>query len=140
MNGLTKAECLRIEDEARRAVGRVYDCSPENRKIRIGGAGAVHEFDIYAENVVVGGVSTSPLKIGQNNRNTAGTDRASRELLWLLLWPGRETRIHVLTDKAHAQWLFGQFRGVAFPHAITIYHYDCANHALSQVGTLASHA
>jgi hypothetical protein len=138
MSGLTKAECLRIEDDARRAIGRMYGCSPECRKIRLGKAGAIHEFDIYSANVVIGGVSTSPLTIGQNNRNTGGTDRASRELLWLSLWPGNETRVHVLTDRALAQWLYAQFRGVAFPYAITIYHYDLASDVLNQVGTMAS--
>ena len=134
----TKADCLNIEDAARKAIGQMYACSPECRKLRVGSSGAVHEFDIYAENVVVGGVSTSPLTIGQSNRNTGGTDRASRELLWLSLWPGREARIHVLTDRALAQWLCNQFRGVLFPRTLTIYHYDCASGLLDRIGALAS--
>jgi hypothetical protein len=136
MNSLTKANCLRIEDDARRAVGRMYGCCPERRRIRVGSAAAIHEFDIYSENIVIGGVSTSPLKTSGQNRNTGGTDRACRELLWLSLWSGRETRIHVLTDGMLAQWLVAQFRGIAFPHEITIFHYACAADLLRQTGTL----
>ena len=48
----------------------------------------IHEFDIYADGIVIGGVSTSPLKTGGGTSNTGGCDRACSELLWLSLWPG----------------------------------------------------
>jgi len=135
----TKADRLSVEDAARRAVGRIYGCCPERRNVRVGNAGAVHEFDIYAENVVIGGVSTSTLKTSGQNRNTGGTDRACHELLWLSLWSGCESRIHVLTDMPLAQWLYGRFNGVAFCHEISIYHYDAASDVLRKIGSLASH-
>lgn len=138
MNKLSKAECLAIEAAARTAVGRTYCCSPACRKIRIGKTGPVHEFDIYADNVVIGGVSTSPLKTSPGSRNTGGCDRACSELLWLSLWQGNETRVHVLTDKALAEWLVQRYEGAIFPNSITIYHYDHPSDALHQVGILAS--
>jgi len=137
MNKLNKAECLVIEAAARSAVGRTYRCSPVCRKIRVGKTGPIHEFDIYAEGIVIGGVSTGTLKTSGGNANTGSCDRACSELLWLSLWQGRESRIHVLTNSALADWLVRHFMGAVFPHSITVYHYDCPNLALRQVGILA---
>jgi hypothetical protein len=115
----------------------MYGCSPVCRNIRVGDAGASHEFDIYAENIVIGGVSTGTLKTSGQNRNTGSCDRACSELLWLSLWPGCESRVDVLTDRAIADWLVVRhFKGVAFPCSITIYHYNCADDTLHQIGIL----
>lgn len=134
----TKAECLEIEAAARNAVGRKYSCTPTRRTVRLGAQGPCHEFDIYAQDVVIGGVSTSPLKTGGGSSNTGGRDRACSELLWLLLWPGVERRIHVLTDRSMADWVVRCFRGAEFPNSITIYHYDCSRDDLVEVGLLNS--
>lgn len=133
---MTKAECLAIEHAACVAVGRAFNCTPRSYKVPFPNSGASHEFDIYAAGVVIGGVSTSPLTIGAGNRNTGGCDRACSELLWLVLWPGNETRIHVLTDLALAKWLVGRYQEIPFPHPITIYCYDRALDALAKVGSL----
>ncbi|MBI4443222.1 MAG: hypothetical protein HY649_07590 [Acidobacteria bacterium] len=133
---MTKAERLAIETRARSAVGREYHCSPVSRNTRVGERGPVHEFDVYAEGIVIGGISTSPLKTGGGNSNTGGCDRACAELLWLLLRPGPEARIHVLTDRPMAEWLVNRFRGATYPHPITIYHYDVSCDALTKMGVL----
>jgi len=141
MNRPTKADRLRVEDAARKAIGRMYSCSPVHGNIPIGDAGAIHEFDIYAENTVIGGVSTGTLKTSGQNRNTGSCDRACSELLWLSLWPGHESRVHVLTDKALAQWLVDRhFKGVVFPRSITVYHYSCTDDTLHQIGVLGGAA
>ena len=140
MHVATKEDRLRIEAAARKAIGRIYRCSPECRDICLGSAGTTHEFDVYAENAVIGGVSTGTLKTSGQNRNTGSCDRACCELLWLSLWSGCETRVHVLTDKTLAQWLLNHFEGVVFPYAITIYHYECGSDALHQIGILGSQA
>lgn len=138
MSEATKEDRLRIEAAARNAVGRMYSCSPVRRKIPVSENGPLHEFDIYAEKVVIGGVSTSPLNTSGANRNTGGCDRAERELFWLSLWQGPETRIHVLTDRPLAEWLVNRaFKGAVFPFSITIYHYDCLADALHEIGILA---
>lgn len=133
---MTKAECLAIEAAARIAVGREYGCAAVSRKARLGDHGPFHEFDVYSEGVVIGGVTTSPLKTGGGSPNTGGCDRACSELLWLSLWPGTETRIHVLTDRPLAAWLLSRFRGAGFPHRIIIYHYESTRDTLAPVGAL----
>lgn len=133
---MTKAERLAIEKAARAAVGRKFGCDPQGCSVRFPGGKPVHEFDVYADGVVIGGVSTSPLTTGGGSRNTGGCDRACSELLWLSLWPGTEERVHVLTDLQLAEWLVNRYRGAVFPRPITIYHYDQYNDKLAEVGTL----
>jgi len=133
---MTKAECLAIESAARAAVGRAFNCTPKSYNISFPNSGASHEFDVYVAGLVIGGVSTSPLTTGGGNRNTGGCDRACSELLWLVLWPGNETRVHVLTDRALADWLVKRYQGIPFPHPITIYYYELALDALAEVGIL----
>jgi hypothetical protein len=131
---MSKAVRLEIESAARVAAGRQFNCAPVSSKLAFPNGGALHEFDIFAQDILIGGVSTSPLKVGKGSPNTAGCDRASSEVLWLSLWPGPENRIHVLTDMPLAKWLGNRYRGIQFPHQITIFHYDQAHDALSQVG------
>ena len=133
---MSKAEKLAIESAARAAVGRQFSCAPVRSDLAFPNGGASHEFDIYVESVLIGGVSTSPRKVGARNVNTAECERASSEVLWLSLWPGPENRIHVLTDVPMAKWQANRYRGIPFPHRITIYHYDQRRDALSQVGVL----
>jgi hypothetical protein len=132
-NSNAKTEKLAIEAAARSAVKRAYHCDAICRSLRVGNTVGLHEFDRYAEGIVIGGVSISPLKTDGGNTNTGGCDRACAELLWLSLWPGTETRIHVLTDRALADWLINQFGGANFPNRITICHYDRATGALAEV-------
>ena len=135
---MNKAECLAIEAATRAALGRELQCVSESRHVQFPNGGPSHEFDVYAEGVIIGGVTTSPLTTGGGSRNTGGCDRACSELLWLTLWPGNEQRVHVLTDRPLAEWLVKRYRGVSFPHPITIYHYDCSRDAVSQVGVLGA--
>jgi hypothetical protein len=135
---MSKTERLAIEAVARSAVGREFGCAAACRNIPLAERGPVHEFDVYAQGVVIGGVSTSPLKTGGGNSNTGGCDRACSELLWLSLWPGPEARIHVLTDRPLANWLVSRFRGAVFPHQITIYFYDHPCDRLTQIGMLSA--
>jgi len=134
---MKKAECLQIESAARQAIGRQYSCSPISRSLCCGEGGRVrHEFDIYAEGILIGGVSTSPPKNKSGSSNTGGQDRASAALLWLELWRGTEKRIHVLTSKPMADWLVAHFQGALFRNPITIYHYDQHADVLHEVGRL----
>jgi len=107
---MTKADRLKIESEAREAVNTLFGCSAVNQRISFGANGPKHEFDIYEKHTIVGGVSTSPYRVGKGSINTGGKDRAASELLWLTLWPGNEKRIHVLTCANMANWLFHHFR------------------------------
>ena len=138
MTKLTKADCLRVEAAARSAVGRVYKCTPVCATMPISEHGPNYEFDIYSDGVLVGGVSTGTLKTSGGNANTGSCDRACSELLWLSLWQGCETRIHVLTDRPLAEWLVRRFTGAVFPHSITVFHYDCSGNGLLQIGILSA--
>ena len=133
---MTKAERLEIEDKARLAAGRAFRCSPIRDSRPIGSDGQFHEFDIFCRDVVVGGVTTSPLSTGGGNRNTGGCDRAASELLWMTLWPGSEVRVHVLTDKPLAERLVRRYRTADFPHPISIYHFDIGANKLDRIGIL----
>lgn len=133
---MTKGERLKIEETACAAVGRLLHCRPQRKRTTFGTNGPTHEFDIYLENVVVGGVSTSTAKTSGGNSNTGGIDRACSELLWLTLWPGKERRIHVLTDRDLAQKLVDRFRGANFPSTITIYQYRPQADLLVEIGTV----
>jgi hypothetical protein len=132
----SKVERLNVEALARRSIGSAFGCQPQCARVPFPNGGATHEFDIYAPGLLIGGVSTAPLTVGANSRNTGGCDRACSELLWLSLWPGSEARVHVLTDKALAAWLCKRYKAIPFPHPITIYHYDRATDALAKIGTL----
>lgn len=133
---MTKAQRLAIEAAARAAAGRKYGCSPVRRTAGLGHRGPSREFDIFCKGVVVGGVTTSPLKTSGGNYNTGGCDRACSELLWLTLWPGNESRIHIMTDRVLADWLHTRYKGAAFPFPVTIFHYDRASDKLARVGVL----
>lgn len=113
-----------------------FKCEPVCQRIPFPNSGPMHEFDIYAAGKLIGGVSTSPLKTSGGGWNTGGFDRACSEHLWLSLWPGTEQRIHVLTDKPLAEKLVSRYRGAAFPHVISVYHYASQANVLSLVGTL----
>ena len=62
-----------------------YSCDASKKTLPIGAQGGKHEFDLYEEGKVIGGISTSPWKTSNNNNNIGGQDRVSTELLWLIL-------------------------------------------------------
>lgn len=135
---MTKSECLVIEAEARDAVSNLFGgIAVKNARISLGSENVTHEFDIYAKDLLIGGVSTSPLKTSGGKSNTGGRDRACSELLWLSLWSGKESRIHVLTDRALAEWLVTRYKGISFPSKIDIYFYNIESKILIKVGMLS---
>ncbi|WP_162934950.1 hypothetical protein [Pseudomonas cavernae] len=136
---MNKRERLKVESEARAAINLIFGgINATNSKLSFGTAHAMHEFDIYSPEHVIGGVTTSPLKTGGNNRNTGGCDRACSEILWLTLWQGNETRIHVLTDLLLAEWLVSRYKGIEFPHKIQIYHFTRSNQTATEIGVLGT--
>lgn len=134
---MTKAERLAIEAKARRAVAREFLCEVQWKRDPFPNGGPIHEFDLFAADRIIGGVTTGRKITPAGNSNTGARDRACSELLWLSLWPGSERRMHVLTDRPLADWLFSRFQRVPFPHEITIFHYDPNNDSLCRVGTIS---
>jgi len=135
---MTKAERLAIELSACKAINKLFHANASNQRIPFSVGGPSHEFDIFQEGVIVGGVSTSPLKVGKGSPNTGGKDRVASELLWLTLWPGSEKRVHVLTDKDLADWLYNTYKGASFPKPIAIYHYETSSDTLTEIGELSA--
>ena len=133
---MTKAERLIIEASARQVINGLFMANASNQRVIFSEGGPSHEFDIFQEGVIVGGVSTSPLKVGKGSPNTGGKDRAASELLWLTLWPGKEKRLHVLTDKNLADWLYRTYKGADFRYPISVYHYDRISQILTKIGVL----
>jgi len=133
---MTKAERLAIEASARKAVNRLLKSNALNQRVTFSRDGPSHEFDIFEKGVIIGGVSTSTTKVGKGTDNTGGKDRAASELLWLTLWPGEEKRLHVMTDKSLADWLYQKYKGADFRYPISIYHYDQISQILTEIGVL----
>ncbi len=137
-SNVSKAVRLNVEDAARSAIGRLLTCKPMRVRLVFPGTHSKHEFDIFEKDIVIGGVSTSALIVGNGSPNTAGCDRASSEILWLCLWPGNERRLHVLTDKLLAEWVIRRYAGITFPRNIEIFHYELQSDVLSKIGVLAA--
>lgn len=133
---MIKRERLDIESRARSAYSAKISCELSSGKLVVGVNGPLHEFDIYAEGVVIGGVSTATYNTSFGKTNTGARDRACAELLWLSLWPGRESCVHILTDMPLATWLLRRFGNAPFLKHIDIYHYDVAQDSLSLVGRI----
>lgn len=129
---------MRLEAAARAAVGRSFpEAVLEKKKVDFDyPQGPEHEFDIYAEGVVIGGVSTGTFFTAQGNANTACRDRACAELLWLMLWRGPEKRKYVATDRLMAEWLIRRFARTRFYQTIEILHYDSEQDKLVSLGHL----
>jgi hypothetical protein len=133
---MNKTERLAIEASSRQAINKLFKANASNQRVNFSDGGPSHEFDIFQEGVIVGGVSTSPLKVGKGSPNTGGKDRAASELLWLTLWPGEEKRLHVLTDRSLADWLYHTYKGADFHYLISVYHYDQFSQLLTEIGVL----
>jgi len=125
-----------IESMVRNEYNKSNNTNAQKTTLSIGHGNALHEFDIYEQNIVIGGISTSPWFNKTGSNNTGGQDRASTELLWLTLWQGSERRFHILTDEEMARRLFKKFSGAPFPHNIEIHHFEISTKMFSLVGTL----
>ena len=132
---------LQIEKNVRGAFNQLGGTKAKKVTLRFGKDAPSHEFDIYEEKKVIGGISTSPWfnKPKGSKRptnNTSGQDRAATELLWLALWQGPERRVHILTDKEMSDRLFKKFSGARFPRSVEIHHFDVTSKTFRHVETL----
>lgn len=138
MKLMTKAQRLGIEERARAAMSRQLSCRAVSKKLAVGRGGPIHEFDIFCAGVVIGGVTTGRRKTSKGNWNVSSCDRACAELLWLSLWPGEESRVHVLSDRSLAEWLLGRFASAPFSRTINVYYYDESGDSLSYLGSIGA--
>lgn len=131
-----KAERLRVEGLARDSLAAQLKCNAASAKLAVGSGGPIHEFDVFDEGIVIGGVSTGTFRTSTGKTNTASRDRAAAELLWLSLWQGDETRVHLMTDRPLADWVYQRFGRAPFPCTIDIYHYCQVSSALELIGSV----
>lgn len=129
---------LQIEAIVRNSYNSKHSCNAIKKRLDIGDQGAKHEFDLYEEGKVIGGISKSPWKnkTKKKSNNTAGQDRVSTELLWLILWPGNEKRVLVLTDLDLSEKIHKKFRGTPFPKKVYVFHFDLNNESFKEIGEL----
>ena len=75
-----------------------------------------HEFDLYQEAVVVGGISTSPWfnRTAKRTNNSGGQDRVAAELLWLHLCKSARRKVLILKEKDMADGINHRFGGSGF--------------------------
>jgi len=132
------ASRLDIEARVRESLNAGRATAAKKSVLPVGTAGASHEFDIFEENKIIGGISTSPWTNKTGSTNTGGQDRATAELLWLCLWPGQEVRILVLTDCEMAEKIYGRFAGCPFTYPIEILHFDVAVEKFTSKGILGA--
>ena len=126
---------LAIEKIVRDSYNSKHSCNAIKETLDIGAQGAKHEFDLYEKSKVIGGISTSPWKTSGYN-NTGGQDRVSTELLWLILWPGKEKRVLILTDPEMSEKIHKKFLGTPFEKKVYIFHFDLNNESFKEVGEL----
>ena len=127
-----------IEKVVRDSYNSEHSCNAIKESLDIGDQGAKHEFDLYEEGKVIGGISTSSwkMKTKKKSNNTGGQDRVSTELLWLILWPGNEKRVLILTDHEMSCKIYKKFRGTPFAKKVHIFHFDLQNAVFKKIGAL----
>ena len=128
---------LAIEKMVRDSYNSKHSCNARKKTLRIGGQGAKHEFDLYEEGKVIGGISTGRWKTKKNHNNTGSQDRVSTELLWLILWPGNEKRVLILTNLEMSKKIHKKFLGTPFAKKVYIFHFDLENKSFKKIGEFA---
>ncbi len=124
------------EIEIREHFNKQYQLNAEKRTLAIGRLSAHHEFDLFEDDKVIGGITTSPWIVGKGSNNTGGQDRVAAELLWLSLWSGNERCVMILSDREMAEKISLRFKGCTFSHQIEILFYDIAQGTFTKIGLL----
>lgn len=130
-----------IEQRVRAAFNTTHAVQTRKQRLIMPGGHARHEFDLYDEGRVIGGVSTSPwrnlAKEGKRRTyNTAGQDRATTEIFWLSHWKGAERRIHILTDEDMADKLYGRLRAIPMLSSVDVLRFNLQNDSFTVIGSL----
>lgn len=93
-----------------------------------------HEFDLYQEGVVVGGISTSPWlnRTIKRTNNSGGQDRVAAELLWLHLCNSAKRKVLILKEKDMADGINNRFGNSGFfSPAVEVWLYDSATDTIT---------
>ncbi len=130
----TRMDPALFERRARDAFNGSQGTNSQKSRVTIGKK--QHEFDLYQEGVVVGGISTSPWRnrTPKRTNNSGGQDRVAAELFWLHLCSSARRKVLILKEKDMAGGINSRFGGSGFfsptvevwlydPEADTITHY-----------------
>jgi hypothetical protein len=103
-----------FERKARDVFNRNEGTNAQKSRVTIGKK--QHEFDLYQEGVVVGGISTSPWlnRTPKRTNNTAGQDRVAAELFWLHFCDSAKRKVLILKEKDMADGINSRFGGNSF--------------------------
>jgi hypothetical protein len=90
-----------------------------------------HEFDLYQEGAITGGISMSPWvnKTAKRTNNSGGQDRVAAELLWLHLYSSAKRKVLILKEKDMADGIYHRFGGNQFfipPVEVWLFNTDVA--------------
>ena len=103
-----------FEEMAREAFNKSQGTKARKSRVSIGRV--AHEFDLYQEGVVVGGISTSPWtnRTAKRTNNSGGQDRVAAELLWLHLCKSVNRKVLILKEKDMADGINHRFGSSGF--------------------------
>lgn len=125
---------LEIEREIREAFNTCFRFESQKKVCNLGES--KHEFDVYEEEKLIGGINTSPWRNKSGTNNTGGQDRVCTELLWLTLWNGKEKRVLILTDCEMFEKILKRFKGINFSKPIEVYLYSIEKKSIVNSQTL----
>ena len=113
-----------------------FGANARKEVLSVGARGARHEFDLFEDGALIGGIGTSPWRNPSGTTNTDGRNRVEAEVLWLSLWKGNEDRFEILTDKDMATNLVQRFVGCSFPSPIQVLWCSLESTSFELVGVL----
>ncbi|NWF77939.1 MAG: hypothetical protein HXY36_05040 [Chloroflexi bacterium] len=114
-----------FERKARDAFNRNEGTNAQKSNVTVGKK--QHEFDLYEQGVVVGGISTSPWlnRTPKRTSNSGGQNRVAAELLWLHFCRSAKRKVLILKEKDMADGINNRFGGNGFfSPAIEVWLYD----------------
>ena len=114
-----------FERKARDAFNRNEGTNAQKSRVTIGKK--QHEFDLYQEGVVVGGISTSAWlnRTAKRTNNSGSQDRVTAELLWLHFCRSAKRKVLILKEKDMAYGISSRFGGNSFfSPAVEVWLYD----------------
>jgi len=114
-----------FERKARNAFNRNQRTNAQKSIVTVGKK--QHEFDLYQEGVIVGGISTSPWlnRTPKRTNNSGGQDRVAAELFWLHLCSSAKRKVLILKEEDMADGISNRFGGSGFfSPAVEVWLYD----------------
>ena len=110
-SSMTRAQ---FEETARKAFNESQ--GTKAAKCRVSIRRVKHEFDLYQEGVVAGGISTAPWmnRTAKRTSNSGGQDRVTAELLWLQLCDSAKRKVLILKERDMADNISRRFGKCGF--------------------------